>query len=89
LVGEPLKSSVAAVSVGVVGSTAMLDLCYTEDSTAEVDLNVVVTGDGGLVEIQGTAEGEPFDRAMLDSLLDLGIAGCAELSKLQREALGE
>jgi ribonuclease PH len=89
LTAEPLKDSVAAVSVGVVGAQAMLDLCYTEDSSADVDLNLVMTGSGGLVEIQGTAEGETFDRAMLDTLLDLGSAGCARLTKLQREALGE
>jgi ribonuclease PH len=87
LVAEPLKGSVAAVSVGVVGGVPMLDLCYAEDSRADVDLNVVATGAGGLVEVQGTAEGEPFDRAMLDALLDLGMAGCAELTRLQQEAL--
>ncbi len=87
LAGEPLRHSVAAVSVGVVGGVPMLDLCYEEDSSADVDLNVVVTGDGGFVEVQGTAEGEPFDRAMLDRLLDLGVAGCAELTRLQNEAL--
>jgi ribonuclease PH len=89
LTAEPLKDSVAAVSVGVVGGRAMLDLCYSEDSSADVDLNLVMTGSGGLVEIQGTAEGETFDRAMLDTLLDLGSAGCARLTRLQQEALGE
>jgi ribonuclease PH len=88
LVSEPLTGSVSAVSVGVVGGTPMLDLCYEEDSTADVDLNVVATGDGRLIEVQGTAEGEPFDRAMLDVLLDLGLAGCAELTRLQKVALG-
>lgn len=87
LAGEPLSESVAAVSVGVVGGTALLDLCYTEDSAAEVDLNVVVTGAGRFVEVQGTAEGAPFDRAVLDQLLDLGVAGCATLTGLQRAAL--
>ena len=87
LVGEPLTGSVAAVSVGVIGTTPMLDLCYTEDSTAEVDLNVVATGAGEFVEVQGTAEGKPFDRARLDELLDLGLAGCAQLTRLQQEAL--
>jgi len=87
LAGEPLRGSVSAVSVGVVGGSPMLDLCYEEDSSADVDLNVVVTGDGRFVEVQGTAEGEPFDRAMLTTLLDLGQAGCAELSRLQSEAL--
>ena len=65
----------------------MLDLPYEEDSTAEVDMNIVCTGDGRLIEVQGTAEGEPFDRAQLDALLDLGQAGCADLAKLQAEAL--
>ena len=88
LVGEPLTGSVAAVSVGVVDGTPMLDLCYTEDSTAEVDLNVVATGGGEFVEVQGTAEGKPFARPMLDELLDLGLTGCAELTRLQQAALG-
>jgi ribonuclease PH len=87
LVGEPLIDSVAAISVGVIEGTEMLDLCYTEDSTAEVDLNVVATGSGKFVEVQGTAEGQPFDRGQLDRLLDLGLAGCASLTELQREAL--
>jgi len=87
LVGEPLTGSVAAVSVGVVGEDALLDLCYTEDSTAEVDLNVVATGTGDLIEVQGTAEGTPFTRAMLDRLLDLGLAGCRQLTDAQSEAL--
>jgi ribonuclease PH len=85
--GEPLTGSVAAVSVGVVGETPMLDLCYTEDSSAEVDMNIVMNGDGSFIEVQGTAEGAPFDRALLDTLLDLGGAGCAELTRLQRAAL--
>lgn len=87
LVGEPLTGSVAAVSVGVVGEDALLDLCYSEDSTAEVDLNVVATGTGDLIEVQGTAEGKPFNRAMLDRLLDLGLAGCQQLTVAQSEAL--
>jgi ribonuclease PH len=65
----------------------MLDLCYEEDVTAETDMNVVCTGDGRFVEVQGTAEGEPFDRALLDGLLDLAVGGCAELTRLQAEAL--
>ncbi|MEV4376007.1 ribonuclease PH [Streptosporangium sp. NPDC049644] len=85
--GDPLVDSVAAVSVGVVGSTPLLDLCYTEDVAAETDMNVVMTGSGEFVEVQGTAEGKPFNRAALDELLDLGAAGCAELTRLQREAL--
>ena len=88
LAGEPLTGSVAAVSVGVVDGVAVLDLPYEEDSTAEVDMNIVCTGDGRFVEVQGTAEGEPFDRALLDTLLDLGVVGCAELTRLQSEALG-
>ena len=85
---EPLTGSVAAVSVGVVDGAALLDLCYEEDVRAETDMNVVMTGDGRFVEVQGTAEAEPFDRALLDALLDLGAKGCADLTVLQREALG-
>jgi len=88
-VGEPLRDSVAAVSVGVVRGEPMLDLCYDEDSTAEVDMNIVATGDGRLIEVQGTAEGAPFDRAMLGRLLDLGQAGCARLTTLQKKALDQ
>lgn len=87
LAGEPLTGSVSAVSVGVIEGTPMLDLCYTEDASAEVDLNVVATGAGEFVEVQGTAEGRPFSRPVLDELLDLGLAGCAELTRLQAEAL--
>lgn len=87
LAGEPLTDSVAAISVGVVGGTPMLDLAYTEDSGADVDLNVVMTGSGRFVEVQGTAEAEPFDRDLLNTLLDLGVSGCAELTTLQRAAL--
>jgi ribonuclease PH len=86
--GDPLVTSVAAVSVGIVDGEPRLDLCYEEDSTAETDMNVVCTGDGGFVEIQGTAEREPFGRELLDRLLDLGVAGCAELTRRQQEALG-
>jgi ribonuclease PH len=78
---------VAAVSAGIVDGTALLDLDYDEDVRAETDMNMVLTGDGRFVEVQGTAEGEPFDRKLLDGILDLGIAGCAELTRLQREAL--
>jgi ribonuclease PH len=87
LAGEPLSSSVAAVSVGIVNGEPMLDLCYEEDVTAETDMNVVMTGDGAFVEVQGTAEAMPFDRALLDRLLDLATAGCADLTKRQQEAL--
>jgi ribonuclease PH len=90
LPGEPLQRSVAAVSVGVVGGgsgEARLDLCYLEDVAAETDMNVVMTGDGGFVEVQGTAEGEPLSREQLDRLLQLAAAGCERLTALQREAL--
>jgi ribonuclease PH len=87
LSGEPLRDSVAAVSVGVVGGVPMLDLCYTEDSAADTDMNIVLSGAGEFIEVQGTAEGVPFDRATLNQLLDLGAAGCATLTGLQRAAL--
>jgi ribonuclease PH len=82
-----LTSSVAAVSVGLFADGPRLDLCYEEDVAAETDMNVVCTGDGRFVEVQGTAEGEPFDRSLLDGLLDLGVHGCAELTMLQTQAL--
>ena len=84
---EPITGSVSAVSVGVVDEACLLDLCYDEDVRAETDMNVVVTGDGRFVELQGTAEGTPFDRAELDALLDLALGGCARLAGLQDEAL--
>jgi len=84
---KALAGSVAAVSVGVVAGESLLDLDYSEDSTAEVDLNVVMTGDGLLVEVQATAERAPFDRARLDGLLDLAAAGISELALCQREAI--
>ena len=86
--GGLLKDSVAAVSVGLVDGEPRLDLCYEEDAGAEVDFNVVMTGGGALVEVQGTAEGEPFSRAQLEDLLDLAAAGIAQLSKVQAETLG-
>ncbi|MET7507281.1 ribonuclease PH [Streptomyces albidoflavus] len=86
---KPLTGSVAAVSVGIVGSTPLLDLCYEEDVRAETDMNVVCTGDGRFVEVQGTAEGAPFDRTELNALLDLGATGCADLTKGQLAALAE
>jgi ribonuclease PH len=86
--GNPLVASVAAVSVGIVDGEPRLDLCYEEDVAAQTDMNVVCTGDGRFVEVQGTAEREPFDRDLLDRLLDLAVAGCADLARLQREALG-
>jgi ribonuclease PH len=84
---RPLTGSVSAVSVGVIGGVPMLDLCYEEDVRAGTDMNVVVTGDGRFVEVQGTAEGAPFDRGELDTLLDLALGGCSRLAQLQREAL--
>jgi len=87
LAGEPLTGSVAAVSVGIVDGTPMLDLCYAEDSGADTDMNVVMRGDGAFIEIQGTAEKAPFERATLDTLLDLATLGCAQVTTLQREAL--
>ena len=87
LKGDPLLGSVAAVSVGIVDSEPRLDLCYEEDVAAQTDMNVVCTGDGGFVEIQGTAEQEPFGRDLLDQLLELATGGCAELTRLQRGAL--
>jgi ribonuclease PH len=86
--GDLLADTVAAVSVGMVGGEARLDLCYDEDAGADVDCNVVMTGEGRLVEIQGTAEGDPFERSDLDAMLDLASLGIAELTKLQREAVG-
>jgi ribonuclease PH len=85
--GDPLVASVAAVSVGILDGQPRLDLCYEEDVAAETDMNVVCTGDGRFVEIQGTAEGEPFDRALLDEMLGFAVAGCAELTELQRQVL--
>ena len=87
LTAEPLRGSVAAVSVGVIGGTPMLDLCYSEDSSADTDMNIVMSGDGKFIEVQGTAEGVPFERQVLDQLLDLGAAGCARLTVLQQAAL--
>ena len=86
---QALKGSVAAVSVGIIDGTPMLDLCYTEDVTAETDMNVVCTGTGEFIEVQGTAEGSPFNRALLDDLLNLAVKGCADLTALQRAALSQ
>ena len=85
--GKALTGSVAAVSVGVVGGEPLLDLEYTEDSNADVDLNVVMTGEGEFVEVQATAERAPFDRPRLDALLDLAAAGIVELAAVQRVAI--
>ena len=86
--GSPLIDTVAAVSVGIIDGEPRLDLHYDDDVRAETDMNVVMTGSGTFVEVQGTAEGEPFDRALLDRLLDLAADGCAQLTALQRAALG-
>jgi len=83
-----IRELVAAVSVGIVGNFPVLDLCYEEDVDAEVDMNVVMTEGGRFVEVQGTAEGEPFPRDALDTLLDLGVTGIAELVGKQRAVLG-
>ena len=85
--GMAVTGSVAAVSVGVVDGEPLLDLAYAEDSSAEVDLNVVMTGEGQFVEVQATAERVPFDRARLDELLDLAAAGIEELAAVQRQAI--
>ena len=84
---RPLVDQVAAVSVGHVGGSLALDLCYQEDKNARVDLNLVATASGSVVEVQGTAEGRAVPRDEIDAMLDLGLAGVAELTKLQREAL--
>jgi ribonuclease PH len=83
-----IKDSIAAVSAGIVGGEPVLDLDYPEDSTADVDINVVRLGRGGLVEVQGTGEGGTFSRAQLDQLLNLAEAGIDQLTRLQRECLG-
>ena len=84
---EPMVRSVAAISVGTKGGVALLDLDYSEDSTADVDMNVVATGEGKLVEVQGTAEGLPFGRGELDAMLDLALEGIQGLGALQQAAL--
>src|SRR6185437_15961796 len=84
---SPIISEVAAVSVGIVDGTPLLDLKYDEDSRAEVDMNVVCTGDGRFIEVQGTAEGSPFTREQMDNLLELARKGVTELVQLQRQAI--
>jgi ribonuclease PH len=84
---KALHDSISAISVGIIDGEPMLDLMYTEDSRAETDMNVVVTGRGLFVEVQGTAEGAPFDRRELDSLLDLALGGTTTLAEKQAEAL--
>ncbi|SDG71981.1 ribonuclease PH [Propionivibrio dicarboxylicus] len=85
---NPLRDHVAAISVGIFEGAQVLDLDYPEDSDCDTDMNVVMTGSGGLVEIQGTAEGEPFSRAQMDALVDLAEAGIRELIRRQKEAIG-
>ena len=84
---KPLTDSVAAISVGIIDGTPMLDLAYVEDVRAHTDMNVVVTGSGKFVEVQGTAEGVPFDRDELNALLDIALKGTGELTEIQRVAL--
>lgn len=87
LAHDPVRTPIAAVSVGIVDGELLLDLPYAEDSRAEVDMNLVMTADGQLVEVQGTAEGRPFARAQLDALMDLGQQGVAALAALQERAI--
>jgi len=84
---DTLKPPVAAVSVGRIGPRTYLDLCYEEDRRADVDLNVIMTAEGKFIEVQGTAEGEPFDRGALDEMIDLAAAGIQRLVVLQQQAL--
>lgn len=87
LTASPIKDSVAAISVGVYKGTPVLDLDYIEDSDCDTDMNVVMTGSGGFVEIQGTAEGEPFSRVTMNAMLDLAVHGIQQLTALQKQAL--
>jgi ribonuclease PH len=89
LVTDPLKHLVASVSVGVVGGKPMLDLDYAEDSTADTDMNVIMSESGEFIEVQGTAEGKLFERAELDAMLDLAASGVADIVEFQRAALAE
>jgi ribonuclease PH len=86
---QALVRSVSAVSVGIVDGVPLLDLAYTEDVRAGTDMNVVATGDGDIVEVQGTAEGDPFSRKELDALLDLALGGCRQLTDLQNAVLAQ
>ncbi len=87
LSASPLLQSIAAISVGVVGEEVVLDLCYSEDSTAQTDMNVVMRADGGIIEVQGTAEGQPFSRQAAESMLDLAAKGISKLRAHQAEAM--
>ena len=84
-----MRDSVAAVSVGIVEGKPCLDLHYDDDVRADTDMNVVCSGDGRFIEVQGTAEGVPFDRSLLNSLLDLAVAGCVDLGEIQKAALAK
>lgn len=86
---NPLGDSVAAVSVGIIGNTPLLDLCYAEDATAEVDMNIVMTGQGNFVEVQGTAEGNPFTFDQMQHLIALAQKGISEITQLQRDVLAQ
>jgi ribonuclease PH len=85
---SPISGQCAAVSLGLVGDKVLLDLCYEEDVTADVDLNLVMKDDQSIIEVQGTAEGEPFSRDQLDQIMDLGAAGIDQLFLIQKKALG-
>ena len=87
--GDPLIDSIAAISVGIVGGEPRLDLHYDDDVSADTDMNVVMTGSGKFIEVQGTAEQEAFDRDLLNQLLDLASNGCAQLTALQQQALAQ
>jgi len=89
LKGLVLRNSLAAISVGMVDGEACLDLCYKEDSSAEVDMNVVMTGDGRYVELQGTAEGEPFDQSQMQNMLALATKGIEEITTIQKQTIDE
>jgi ribonuclease PH len=89
IAGNPLRDQVAAVSVGIYGGLPVLDLDYAEDANCDTDMNVVMTGAGGLVEVQGTAEGEPFTRTQMNQLLDLAQAGISQLINHQQAALAQ
>jgi ribonuclease PH len=86
---DPIKDHVAAISVGIYQGTPVLDLDYAEDSSCDTDMNVVMTGKGGMIEVQGTAEGEAFSRKELDALLSLAEKGIQELVALQKQALSQ
>lgn len=84
----PVKDFISAISVGIVGGEVLLDLDYAEDSNADVDMNFVMTGSGGIVEVQGTAEAEPFSRDLLDRMIDTAARGISQLTEIQKELLG-